>query len=1062
MKSKKIIIITLLLTLLLGLLPWIFWHLGETKELSMIIIDKTVPNATYREHEALVWLLGNQKIVKPESGKFYQKQEDYYGYFPEEEPEKRIRTLQSLNQGVDLIYVADTYGVYREDLEGPNENGVRSELIYGGITRDEVEILRQTAYEGAIVVAEFNTFGSPTGKEAKEALYDLMGLRWSGWISRYFYDLSIGGEVPEWVVTNYEAQQGRPWSYDSSGFIFVNSDDKVIVIKDEDEKKQGVTFNWTVEGEKFIKRSGKFSYQYWFDIIEPAETSTVLAEYELKLSESDKKKLKAEGIPQVFPAVVQNNTGLHTTYYFAGDYADNENTPSFYQIAGMTGFMEKFILGQTDTFFWKGYVPLMKKIIAQASLDPSERYTPEGFERPGDRGVYEQEGIKLVSRTRGELLQIYDESQWKDFFVKGVNLGIAFPGRWFTSFPKEEAIYLEWFEDIGRMNANTIRVYTLMDPSFYRALLRYNLQHHEEPLWLLQEIWPEEHPPGNDYLREAYTQEFFEEIEYVIDAVHGNVEIPQRRGRAYGYYDADLSPYILGFLVGRELEPEEVIATNESNSLTTFDGDYLVIADGSPTEVWLAKSTEHLLAYQEESYGWQHPVAIVSWPTLDVMEHDAEWNEAGNKQLEYNDRVSIDIRHFLMGEKMKGGFFGAYHIYPNYPDFMNNTMDYANYTDEEGVFRYGGYLQHFMEQHRGYPALVAEFGLATGMGNAHINPDGYNHGGMKEVEQGNGLVRMMEIIRNEGYTGGIIFEWMDEWAKKTWTTEPFMVPYEHNIFWHNAIDPEQNYGIVAMEAIKPETPQMVLQGNATFKRLELSGNESYLYLSFYSHEPLDLKKQRLLIGLDTYDTEKGTLLYEKGIDQLAPSGMEFLLTLSDKEGSLKVIPEYNIDRYSFASVANSKGPFETINPIINSKRVTKDGRIIYEIRENGSILSQGPWVGQPNHWYQEEKVVHIRIPWGRLNVTDPTSYQVLDDLGDFQGYPLRDTFKTTTTEGFRVTALLLNEANEVIDIIPHPLDAIPKPFKWESWGEPRYQKRLKESYYILQKYFEELRNMRKE
>ena len=64
MKSKKIIIIPLLLTLLLGLLPWIFWHLGETKELSMIIIDKTVPNATYREHEALVWLLSNQKIVK--------------------------------------------------------------------------------------------------------------------------------------------------------------------------------------------------------------------------------------------------------------------------------------------------------------------------------------------------------------------------------------------------------------------------------------------------------------------------------------------------------------------------------------------------------------------------------------------------------------------------------------------------------------------------------------------------------------------------------------------------------------------------------------------------------------------------------------------------------------------------------------------------------------------------------------------------------------------------------------------------------------------------------------
>lgn len=1061
MKRRKIIIL-ILFTIILALLPWILWHLGESKELSVVIINKTVPDTTYREHEALVWLLRNQKVINPKSRDVYHKEIDYYGFFPDREPENRIRRLKPLDHKVDLIYVADTYGVYREDLQGFNESGNRSELIYGGITTDEVEILRQAAYKGAIVVAEFNTFGSPTGTEAKEALYDLLGLRWSGWISRYFQDLSPGGEVPNWAVANYETQQGRSWSYANGGFLFVSSNDQVIVLEAEDIEKQGVTFHWTIEGEGFVGKSGNYPYHYWFDIIEPSGTSTVLAEYDLKLTESGKKKLEPEGIPQVFPAVIQNNTALYTTYYFAGDYADNENTPAFHQIAGITKFMEKFVLGQSDTFFWKGYVPLMKKIIAEAGLDPSKRTKPERFVLPSEREIYDQEGTKLVARTSGEQLQIYEQGQWQDFFVKGVNLGIAFPGRWFTNFPKQESIYLEWFEDIGKMNANAIRVYTLMDPSFYRALLRYNVQHPEEPLWLLQEIWPEEHPPGNDYLREAYTQEFFEEIEYIIDALHGNIEIPQRRGRAYGYYDADVSPYILGFLVGRELEPEEVIATNENNQVTTFDGEYLIIAEGSPTEVWLAKSSEHVLAYQEENYGWQHPVAIVSWPTLDVMEHDAEWNEEGNKQLEYNDRVSIDIRHFLMGEKMKAGFFGAYHIYPNYPDFMNNTLEYANYRDEEGVLRYGGYLQHFMKHHRGYPALVAEFGLATGMGNSHENPDGYHHGGMTEVEQGHGIVRMMEAIRREGYAGGVIFEWMDEWAKKTWTTEPFIVPYEHNVFWHNAIDPEQNYGIVAMEAIRPENPQAVLSGNGTLQRLELSGNESYLYLSFYTDEPLNLEKQQLLIGLDTYDSNKGTRHYGENISLMAPSGMEFLVTLTGKEGSLKVIPEYNIDRYSFASVPKSQGPFERINPIINSQRVTKEGRIIDEIREDASILNKGPWRGYPNHWYQEERVIHLRIPWGRLNVTDPTTYQVLDDSGEFLDYPLRDTFETTTTEGFRITALLLNEKDEVLDTLPDALTVALEPFKWETWGEPTYQKRFKESYNILQRYFENLRKIRRE
>ncbi|WP_132847746.1 hypothetical protein [Serpentinicella alkaliphila] len=1038
------------------------WHLGETQELNVVIIDKTVPDNTYREHKALVWLLSNQKITKPKSGEFYQKHEDYYGYFPDQEQENRIRKLQIEDQKFDLIYVADTYGVYEEDIEGQNIAGKRSELIYGGINMNEVEILRRAAYKGTIVVAEFNTFGSPTGTEAKEALYDLLGLRWTGWIGRYFQDLSPDGEVPDWAVSNYESQQGRPWSYYSGGFIFVSSDDKVVVIKEEDNEKQGVDFCWTTEGEDFIGKSGSYPYHYWFDIIEPAGTSTVLAEYDLSLTESGKKKLEAEGIPQVFPAVIQNNTGLYSTYYFAGDYADNENTPAFYKVAGLTTFMEKTILGKTDAFFWKAYVPLVKKIIAEASLGPSERDIPKGFILPSEREKDEQEGTKLVSRTHGEHLQIFNNGQWQDFFVKGVNLGIALPGRWFTNFPKQESLYLEWFEDIGKMNVNTIRVYTLMDPSFYRALLRYNVQHAESPIWLLQEIWPEEHPPGNDYLREAYTKEFFKEIEHTIDAVHGNIQIPHRSDRAYGRYDADVSPYILGFLVGRELEPEEVIATDENNNVTAFEGKYLVISEGSPTEVWLAKSCEHVLAYQDEVYGWQHPVAFVSWPTLDVMEHDGEWNEAGDKQLEYNDRVSIDIRHFFMGARMKAGFFGAYHIYPNYPDFMNNTLGYSNYTDDKGVFRYGGYLRHFMEHHAGYPALVAEFGLATGMGNAHENPDGYNHGGMTEEEQGYGVVRMMEAIHREGYAGGVIFEWMDEWAKKTWTTEAFMVPYEHNVFWHNTIDPEQNYGILAMEAIRPEKPQAVLRGNRILQRLELSGNESYLYLSLYTDGPLDLEKQQLLIGLDTYDAKKGIRKYRENIDLRAPSGLEFLVTLAGKKGSLEVIPEYNIERYNFASVPNSQGPFETMNPIINSQRVTKDGRKIDQIREEASLLRQGPWFGQSNHWYQEENVIYIRIPWGRLNVTDPTTYQVLDDPREFFDYPPRDTFKTAVTEGFRVTTLLLNKEDDLVDMLPSTFDVEPEPFKWESWSEPRYKKRLKESYYILQRYFENMKRIRKE
>jgi hypothetical protein len=39
---------------------------------------------------------------------------------------------------------------------------------------------------------------------------------------------------------------------------------------------------------------------------------------------------------------------------------------------------------------------------------------------------------------------------------------------------------------------------------------------------------------------------------------------------------------------------------------------------------------------------------------------------------------------------------------------------------------------------------------------------------------------MTEAIVNEGIRERSSFEWMDEWAKKTWTTEFYMIPYERH------------------------------------------------------------------------------------------------------------------------------------------------------------------------------------------------------------------------------------------------------------------------------------------
>ena len=113
---------------------------------------------------------------------------------------------------------------------------------------------------------------------------------------------------------------------------------------------------------------------------------------------------------------------------------------------------------------------------------------------------------------------------------------------------------------------------------------------------------------------------------------------------------------------------------------------------------------------------------------------------------------------------MTAGSFASYHVYPNYPDFM-----YLEGTYEE-------YLRRLKRYHGHQPLLVAEFGVSTSRGIAHVTPSGLNHGGHDETEQGTLIADMLRSIRASGCAGGIVFEFMDEWFKGTWSVAPLELP----------------------------------------------------------------------------------------------------------------------------------------------------------------------------------------------------------------------------------------------------------------------------------------------
>lgn len=348
---KKSIIVVILLLLFFS--PRIYWQFKEKIELDILVVDKTVPNTQYREHNGLFWFLTNEKIVKP-NGELYDIGIDYYGYDPYEE--KAMGTYIHEREK-DFIYIADTYGVYSDDLE-EHVDGDRSEKIYGGMSLLEWNAIWQSKGQDTTLIAEYNSFASPTDEQTRKVMGNNLSVEWTGWSGRYFDDFN-NDEVPPWLIANYEAQYKKKWAFENGGLAFTHTSDQVIVI-DEEEMESYVSFQMTPDGLATYTDVSDSNYRYWFDIVKPLDDAKVLAEYELKLSDTAEKELVAAGVPSIFPAVTHNEQ--NKTFYFSGDFADYTKD-KLKKWQGGEHIMRMFS-NEESSFFWKSYIPLIKQIFA--------------------------------------------------------------------------------------------------------------------------------------------------------------------------------------------------------------------------------------------------------------------------------------------------------------------------------------------------------------------------------------------------------------------------------------------------------------------------------------------------------------------------------------------------------------------------------------------------------------------------------------------------------------------------------------------------------------------------
>ena len=84
-RRKRNIRFGLIILLFIPLIGFIAWCMQETKPLSVLVIDKTVPNTNFQEHRTFMMILKNQNWTKPD-GSFYKTDQDYFGFFPQQKP----------------------------------------------------------------------------------------------------------------------------------------------------------------------------------------------------------------------------------------------------------------------------------------------------------------------------------------------------------------------------------------------------------------------------------------------------------------------------------------------------------------------------------------------------------------------------------------------------------------------------------------------------------------------------------------------------------------------------------------------------------------------------------------------------------------------------------------------------------------------------------------------------------------------------------------------------------------------------------------------------------------
>jgi len=665
-------------------------------------------------------------------------------------------------------------------------------------------------------------------------------------------------------------------------------------------------------------------------------------------------------------------------------------------------------------------------------------------DEPIDQSQFQYDGY--LAKTGSNYLQVYNETKdlYENIFINAVNLGVALPGKQpgETNIPKE--YYDRWFKILGDNGINVIRIYTLHRPHFYQSLQEYNLKNPDNPMYVLHGVWLNGEPDDNNKVKplEERTEQFEQEIKENVQAIHGDIEIDQRYGKAYGKYEYNVSPWIMGWIIGREVEPAELEATDgamnaideyDSSNNVSYEGEYFAIADVPKSTKWIVEKIDYLASYEKDNYNNERPISFSSWPTLDPLYHKSEVTEEDVAELQL---YKIEKR------ASNTGYFASYHAYPYYPEFIDEDEKYEEYTNP-----YFGYLEELRDKYENIPLFIAEYGVPSSWGNAKYADSGMNHGGHTELEQGEYSVDMINGMYDLGLAGGAYFSLFDEWWKNFWITEPLTFPRYDYRLWHDMTNGEQNYGLLTFKTnsiyknTNLDITKKALDSKKYVKNVGVDLDYQYLTLDIELENEYN---NTFYIAFDTYDESIGETKLLNGTQIQTKS--EFLLEINthpeeDATALLYVTDEYDLKGIWFDNpTIKSEESYESTSTTNWHPQNSEDGIWNLVTWQNRQAYTDGYGNQLPRQFQEigklkirniaEEKTsldavvydtksLRITIPWVLLQFSDPSKKYIL------YGYESDNIMSYRITEGINLTTVFGNEISEIEKITWELWDYIP-------------------------------------